>query len=117
MTGHVKLEGMRFVSRHGVYPGEKLSGNSFTVDLDCEYELSRAVESDDLSDTVDHAELYRIVSAQMQQPSDLLEHVAGRIIAAVRERYPDVLHVEVGVYKEHPPVGGPVERSGVTIKI
>jgi dihydroneopterin aldolase len=52
----------------------------------------------------------------MEVPSDLLEHVAGRIKRAVTAEFPEFERFSVRVSKHNPPVNGPVEWSRVTIK-
>ena len=47
-----------------------------------------------------------IIAEQMDIPSNLLEHVAGRIIAAVRAEYPEVGHIRLKISKLDPPVAG-----------
>ena len=69
-----------------------------------------------LEDTVNYARIYDIVKAEMEIPSDLLEHVAGRIQRAIVAEFPEFERFSVRVSKRNPPVEGPVEWSRVTIR-
>jgi dihydroneopterin aldolase len=55
------------------------------------------------------------VQKEMQQPSDLLEHVAWRIKHALHESFPQVREVKVKVAKQAPPLDLPVAWAEVEI--
>ena len=113
--GIIELDEMRFWAYHGCMPDEKAKGNLFLVDFRGEMDLTKAASSDALADTVNYGEIYQIVKAQMSQPSDLLEHVAGRIIKALSENFPEFVKFSVRVSKRKPPVDGHVQWSRVTL--
>jgi len=108
----IVLTGMRFFAFHGCLDFERQHGNDFQVDLECYLNLKAAAEKDDVAFTVDYSELYNIVSAEMEKPSNLLENVAGRIGKAVRERFPQILSCAVTVTKFNPPYDGKYEPRG-----
>lgn len=116
MKGTIELTGMEFHSFHGCLPEERRNGNRFLVDFSCEYDVSEAVETDALQDTLNYAEIYDLVAEQMALPSNLLEHVAGRILSRVEEVHPELEHMKIRVSKASPPVSGPVQWSSVTIE-
>ena len=113
--GIIELEEMRFWAYHGCLPDEKSKGNLFLVDFKGELDLRKAADSDLLEDTVNYGEIYQIVKTQMSQPSELLENVAGRIIKALADRFPEFARFSVRVSKRKPPVKGQVEWSRVTL--
>ena len=80
--GILELEGMEFHARHGCLEREKIAENLFTVDFRAETDMSAAAESDRLEDALDYGRIYDIVKKEMSVHSDLLEHLAGRIVAA-----------------------------------
>ena len=110
----ISLEGMTFHSYHGCLPEEKVTGNTFIVDLSIEVDTSKAERSDDLNDTVDYSQVYEIVNKEMGQPSKLIEHVARRIIDSLNAGIPAIKEIKVKVSKINPPVGGEVGRVSVT---
>ena len=108
----ITLTGMRFYAFHGCLDFERQHGNDFQVDLECSLDLSKAAASDELRDSVDYSELYKIVSYQMEKTSNLLEHVAGRIGAEIKDRYPQIASCSVTVTKFNPPYDGKYEPRG-----
>ena len=113
--GVIELEGMEFKAYHGCLEQEKIRGNSFTVDFRGELDLSAAAESDNLSDTLNYGEIYEIVADEMSIPSELLENVAGRILKAIEEKFPQLVSFSVRVSKKRPPVDGVAQWSRVTL--
>ena len=113
--GVIELEGMEFKAYHGCLEQEKVRGNSFTVDFRGELDLSAAAESDNLSDTLNYGEIYEIVADEMSIPSELLENVAGRILKAIEEKFPQLVSFSVRVSKKRPPDDGVAQWSRVTL--
>ena len=113
--GIIELEGMRFWAFHGCLESERSKGNLFLVDFHGETDLRKAAESDELEDTVNYGEIYDAVKAEMDIPSDLLEHVAGRITKVLAAKFPQFVRFSVRVSKQMPPVGGHVQWSRVTL--
>ena len=115
-NGIIELDEMKFWAFHGCLETERAKGNLFIVDFKGETDITKASFSDDLNDTVNYARIYEIAKAEMAVPSDLLEHVAGRIQRAIAAEFPEFERFSVRVSKHNPPVEGPVEWSRVTIK-
>ena len=113
--GVIELEGMRFWAYHGCLESERSKGNLFVVDFRGETDIRKAVENDRLEDTVNYGEIYEVVRQEMEVASDLLEHVAGRIVKAVSDKFPEFVRFSVRVSKQMPPVGGCVQWSRVTL--
>lgn len=113
--GVIELEGMEFKAYHGCLEQEKVRGNSFIVDFRGELDLSAAAESDLLSDTLNYGEIYEIVADEMSIPSELLENVAGRIVKAIEQKFPELVSFSVRVSKKRPPVDGVAQWSRVTL--
>lgn len=116
MNGTIELLGMEFHAFHGCLPEERAAGNRFVVDFRCEYDIEKASRSDRLEDTLNYAEVYDIVAREMSIPSDLLEHVAGRIARALKESHPELGAFSVSVAKQNPPVQGKAAWSRVTVR-
>ena len=93
-----------------------LIGSDYRVDLQIWADLKVPAGSDKLDQTVDYVQLNNIVKQEMAIRSNLLEHVAKRIIDRVFLELPQVLEVEVEVAKINPPLGGDVERVSVKLR-
>lgn len=113
--GIIELEGMEFHSFHGVLDREKVNGNLFVVDFRGIMDMRTAAQSDALEDALNYAEIYDAVASEMAVPSELLEHVAGRIVNALTEKFPQLESFSVRVSKRRPPVAGVVQWSRITL--
>lgn len=112
----IELNDMEFRAGHGCFPLERKVGGRFVVDLRVEAEIGDAAARDDVEATIDYLRLYEVVAAQMAIPSNIIESVAERIAAAIRERFgAQILSVEVSVAKLAPPLGGKVGSVRATI--
>lgn len=115
MTIRIELEAMKFYAYHGVMPQEKKVGNNFVVNLVLTAPLEQAVRSDELDDTINYAAVYDVVKKQMEIPSKLIEHAAGRILHALKEHFPQLTAVELKLAKLNPPFGGDVYSAAVIL--
>lgn len=115
MDSFIFLRDVRLRAFHGVDPQETAVGGDFVVNLRVGYDFSRAMATDDVCDTLSYADLYDIVKREMGVPSKLLEHVAGRIAAAVVEYCPAIRSVDLTVTKVNPPMGADCGGAGVEI--
>lgn len=112
----MELRTMRFYAYHGVLPQETLIGNEFEVTVILEADISAACRSDDVKDTLNYADLFDLVKKEMQTPSHLLEHVAGRIYSRLTREYPHITSLEVRVAKRYPPVNGEMEKAVIILR-
>jgi dihydroneopterin aldolase len=113
--GTIKLQNIRTYSFHGCLEEESLIGSDYRVDLEVKTDLRKSSVSDELKDTVDYVLLNRIVIEEMDIRSNLLEHVAHRIITRIFAEIPSVSRILLGVSKLNPPICGDVEA--VTIEM
>ncbi|MDR1343715.1 MAG: dihydroneopterin aldolase [Tannerellaceae bacterium] len=116
MISKIVLTGMRFYSFHGVGSQEKVVGNHFIVSLSITAPLEKAVHSDDLNDTISYAEVCSIVKAEMDIPSRLMEHAAGRIIQALKKRFPQIKDTELSISKLNPPISGDIPSASIVLR-
>lgn len=92
-----------------------LIGSDYRVDLEVSGDLSKPSLSDKLTETIDYVHLNNIVKEEMAIRSNLLEHVAKRIIDRIFLEILKVEMVEVIVSKINPPIGGDVESVSVKL--
>lgn len=117
MNTKIRLSEMRFHAFHGVLPHEREVGTEFVVNLLLDVDVSQAIESDRVEDTVNYAHLYELVKEEMSIPSHLIEHVAGRIGKSIKQRYPQVSALEIRVAKMLPPVNGLMEKAEIVLNM
>lgn len=113
--GYVYLQHVRFYAFHGVMSQEQKVGGEFIVDVRVGYPIAAAMESDEVSDTLNYAELYELVKQEMDTPSQLLEHVAGRIVKKIDEQFPQVTSIDLKITKKNPPMGADCDGAGVHV--
>ncbi len=113
----IAIEGMEFFAYHGCFKEEQVIGTRFTVDIVLEADTSQAEISDDLKQTVNYQAVYKVIKAEMEQNSHLLEHVARRIMDSVFNHFNEIQHITVKVSKLNPAlsVGGKVNQVSVTL--
>lgn len=118
MNSFITLNEMHFFAYHGVSPQETLVGNEFTVNLRLHADIRRAMSTDCVTDTVNYADIYNSITAEMEQPSRLLEHVAGRIIKRLFNDFPLIESIELKLEKRNPPMmGADITSAGIEIHI
>ncbi len=108
--GTILLEGMEFFAFHGCFKEEQIIGTKFIVDLKAEVDTTIAEGSDHLRDTVDYVGLYQCIKKEMEQKAHLLEHLAGRIMVAIRRDFPAIEGIELKIAKINPPMGGKMHQ-------
>jgi dihydroneopterin aldolase len=113
----IELRGLRLTGTHGLLPEERDRAQPFEIDIDIEMDLDSAVDTDQLRYTADYAAVIDAVATVVQGPhSDLMEHLAGRLVETVRAQAPGAAAVSVSVRKLRPPVPFDVASAGVTIR-
>ncbi|MDR3339052.1 MAG: dihydroneopterin aldolase [Candidatus Symbiothrix sp.] len=112
---YIALKNMTFHAFHGVMEQERKVGNIFRVDLRLYIDMHKAIQTDKLEDTLNYACVFDLVKAEMAIPSNLLEHVSGRIISKLKNNFPQLKRVKIRLAKTHPPLGGEVEEVAVII--
>ncbi len=119
MTSYIEIQGLKIQAFHGAFQQEHVVGHLYRVDCTLRVDMERAMATDRLDDTVSYAEVVDLIRAEMRTPSQLLEHVAGRIVRAVQERYPGrVLGIDLRIAKQRPPIGhADVEACAVHVVV
>ena len=74
------------------------------------------MQTDRLEGTVSYADLYESIKAEMDIPSKLLEHVAGRILQRLFDNFPSISRIHLTLTKENPPMGADCREAGVEIE-
>ena len=114
---YIRLEKLRFRALHGVLPQERRVGGDYEVTLRIGYPFGQAMETDAVADTLDYAAVFRLVEREMAHPSQLLEHVAGRMVKALLQAFPRITSVDLWLTKVCPPMGADSEGAGVELHL
>ena len=117
MKTFIQLDSLRFYAYHGEGEQERRVGNEYVVSLRLAVDLRRAMQTDDVADTVNYAVVFEAVRQEMAIPSRLLEHVAGRIATRIFADFPIVKKVKLIVRKRNPPMGADCEEAAVSLSM
>lgn len=115
MTSKIILENLKIYAFHGVLPEEKIIGTTFILNVEVHADLWKATETDDLQDTINYAAINDILHAEMAIPSQLLEHVIGRIFKKLQVSFPQITFIKIKLTKTNPPMRG--EMDGVSVEM
>ena len=113
----IGLEDLRFYAFHGCFEEERAIGTHFRVDAWLKVDTTKSQQSDNLDDTVSYLSVYQTIKQEMEIPSKLLEHVAGRIVSAIEKRFPQVTSIDLELTKQNPPMGADCDGAGVEIHL
>ena len=106
MITSIEIRDLRIMASHGVLPQERVVGHLFRIDLTLWLDLTRAMQTDDLRDTVSYADVVRLVRDEMSHPSALLEHAAARILGRLTSTFPQIIDADLRLAKLSPPIAG-----------
>jgi dihydroneopterin aldolase len=113
--GIILLEKMSFHAFHGVLPEERIIGANYEVSVKLDFDFAEAARTDDLSHTINYAEIYELIKEEMSVSSDLIEHVTQRILDSIIKNFPQINRLEVCLSKCNPPVTGQLEKATVIL--
>lgn len=114
---YIALKNLRLRALHGVMPQERQTGGDFLVSVRVGCDVSRALLTDDVTDTLNYARLYELVREEMAVPSALIEHVAGRIGQRIFSEFPEVETADVELTKLNPPMGAECDGASVELHL
>lgn len=113
----IELMGIEAFGFHGVFDEEKRTGQTFVVDVRLTADVSKAIESDEVSNTVNYAVVADIAIKHMTGPSlNLIETLAQRI-ATECLTLDRVETVAVTVHKPQAPIPHAFRDVAVTVEL
>lgn len=105
MADRIELKGLVAFGHHGVLPHETEHGQSFTVDVTCWLDTKEAAAGDDLTKTINYAELAHLAfDVVTGPPRQLIETVAAEVADTALVRFPMLFAIEVTIHKPHAPI-------------
>ena len=114
---YLELKDLSFHAYHGVMEQEKMVGNTYVVNLKLFFDFTKAMQSDDLKDTINYALVYEVVKQEMSIHADLIEHLAFRIVNQIKKTFPQLEEIEIRLAKKNPPIRGDMKESAVIIRM
>jgi dihydroneopterin aldolase len=116
MSDRIFINGLSLHAYHGVMAYEAKVGQTFTIDMTLEIDLSAAAHSDKVMDTVSYDKVVECASDVFcARRYRLIEAAAGVVADAVLAQFPRVNSVEVTIHKPHAPIAATFSDVGVTL--
>lgn len=116
MADLIRISGIKAFGYHGVFDSERTNGQDFYVDVELELDLTQASVSDDVNDTINYADVTKLVVEEItSNPVSLIEKLAGRIADLIRSDFAQAKRVTVTVHKPQAPISEDVKDISVTI--
>ena len=116
-SSYIELNDLRFHAFHGDSELEQKVGNNFSVNLRLQVSISvEAWKGDELSGTIDYAEVFEVLRAEFLKPSRLIENVAWRCAQTLFKHFERVSTIEIKVEKLNPPMGADGRSAAVMFK-
>ncbi len=104
--GIIALEGLEIFANHGVFSEEKQNGQPFFISVYMEVDFLSAASEDELSKTVNYADVAEFVKKAVTENSfDLIETVAEKTAKGIMHSFPGVKKARVKVSKPEAPIG------------
>lgn len=113
--GTIRVNEIRVHSNHGCMDEEAAIGGDYIINVSLETDMTAAIESDRLEDTVDYVQVHEVVFRETKKRSKLIEQVAGRIADSLKSEIAGIETVTVEVVKLSPPIGGNVASVAVEV--
>ena len=116
MSDRIFIHGLSMHAYHGVMAYEAKVGQTFTLDLELEIDLSDAARSDKVADTVSYDKVAECAAHTFcAQRFRLIEAAAGRVADAILKEFARVGAVRVTIHKPHAPIAATFSDVGVTL--
>jgi 7,8-dihydroneopterin aldolase/epimerase/oxygenase len=116
MSDRIFINGLSLHAYHGVMAHEAKVGQTFTIDLDLEIDLTDAARSDKVKDTVSYDQVADCAGkAFCGERFRLIEAAAGAVADAILAAFPRVRAIKVTIHKPHAPIAATFSDVGVTL--
>ena len=114
----IYIRGLEIFAYHGVNPEEKRDGQTFILDVTLYADLSRARQSDSLSDTVNYAAVRKTIQRAFTAESyDLIERAAQAVCEAILREHPKVEKVGLLLKKPQAPMNAKFDYVAVETEL
>lgn len=114
---YICLKGIRFHAMIGVMEQEQKVGNDIIVDLRIRYPFCKAMNTDEVDDTLNYAAVYDILEDEMRRPKKLLEAAAGSIVRRLLSVFTKIESIDLTMMKVNPPMRGSMDGAAVEIHL
>ncbi|MBR1744255.1 MAG: 2-amino-4-hydroxy-6-hydroxymethyldihydropteridine diphosphokinase [Lachnospiraceae bacterium] len=113
----IEIRGIEIFAKHGVLPEENALGQKFLISASLFLDTGKAGMSDELSDSVNYAEVAAFLKEEASQKVfRLLEALAEHLAKKVLLSFPLVEKIRITIEKPWAPIGIPLDTVSVSVK-
>lgn len=113
----IQIENLQIFARHGVFNEENVLGQKFVVSAVLYTDTHTAGITDELTDSINYAEVCEIIERAMTEKTfNLIERAAEYTAREILLGCPLVHGIELTIKKPHAPILKPLDYAAVTIK-
>jgi dihydroneopterin aldolase len=117
MTDRIFIKALALHAYHGVMPHEAKVGQTFSLDLLLDVDLTASARSDMVKDTVSYDQVVAATTkAFCEKRYKLIEAAGGAVADAVLMQFARVTAVEVTIHKPHAPIPATFGDVGIVLK-
>lgn len=113
---YITISRLQVYGRHGVLAQERTVGNDFIVDAEIHYDALKALGDDNIDHALNYAHMIDTIVKTMDEPCDLIEHVAGNIAKSLLTTFPAITHGTISITKVKPPVSSQLGGVSFTVR-
>jgi len=111
----IRMKNMIFYAHHGYYAAERELGQRFELDVDLYKDLTKAIETDNLENTIDFEQVYNTINELFSTSRfSLIETVGGKIAEALLKKH-QLQAVRVLIRKPQVPIKGILDHVEIEI--
>jgi dihydroneopterin aldolase len=112
----IRIKNALFYAYHGVAKDEQNLGGKFEVDAELRCDLSKAMSSDSLQQTVNYEKVFAVIRDTITSKKYfLLEALSNAVASAILANFLLISEVTIRVRKPHPPVKGVLDYVEVEV--
>lgn len=113
----VRLNNIKIHANHGWYSQERELGQIFEVDIALYFDLTPAMQSDKIEDTINFEDVYTIAKEALTNRSyHLIEAAAGLLIEKLFAEFARVEKIKLNIRKPQVPINGILDHAEIELE-
>ncbi|MFN3604541.1 MAG: dihydroneopterin aldolase [Leptonema sp. (in: bacteria)] len=91
---------LKIIMNIGIREDERANPQEIIINLECEVDFSKAMESDNIHDTLNYKDILRVIQNYCYNNSPkLLEKLGGDLIIEIRKHFPTIKKIKIQIIK------------------
>ena len=115
---HLSIKGLEIFANHGVLKEENILGQKFLIDIEIYFDLKKAAQNDDISLSVNYAEVcQKTVDFFKENTFSLIETASLKTGEMIMTSFPLIEKLDIEVKKPWAPIGFSVEYVSSSLSL